>query len=111
MQAQAKVQEFEGYWENERFYPIGQPIRKTGRQKAKLILLDEPAQRPKVEFLPDDELPEGFNALVDKVGIEEAHRRVAWLKRMDEARELAEDSPPFELPPRTPMRPPILFED
>lgn len=111
-----QAQILEGYWENDRFYPYAQPVRKTGRRKAQVLVFDEPAERPiynesAVKIIPDDELPEGFDRLVEKAGLEEAHRRVAWLKELDRVRELAKDEPPFELPPRAPMRPPILFED
>ena len=109
-----QVQAFEGYWENEHFYPLGKPIRKTGRQKAILTFLSEPASKPMSapEIKPDDEMYDGYLILADKVGPEEAKRRIAWLKRLHEAVELAQNEPPFELPPRAGrMRPPILFED
>ena len=113
MQAQA----FEGYWENERFYPNGKPIRKTGRQRAVLTFLSEPLQQPTseqpiFEVVSDSELPEGFDRLVEKAGLEEAHRRVAWLKRLAEARDYAKDAPSLEIPPRAKdMRAPVVFED
>ena len=109
-----QVQAFEGYWENEQFYPLGQIIRKPGRSKVILTFIGEPVteSKPTSEFVLSGEMPEGFEGLVEKVGLEEAQRRVAWLKRLEEASEQAKDAPPFELPPRAGgMRPPVLFED
>ena len=109
-----QVQAFEGYWENERFYPFGKPIRKPGRTKAILTFLSEPAiePNPTLDTTSLDEVPEGFEGLVEIMGLEEAKKRVAWLKRLHEAGELAKDAPPFELSPRMgSMRSPVLFED
>jgi len=39
-----RVQAFESYWENGTFYSLGHPVRVTGRQRAILTLLDEPAR-------------------------------------------------------------------
>jgi len=112
MQARA----YEGYWENERFYPIGKTIPITGRQRAVLTFISDSVQRPQHEFpisvVSDSDLPDGFDSLVEKAGLEEAYRRVAWLERLQAAREYAKDSPPIELPPRArDMRSPVLFED
>ena len=107
-----QVQSFEGYWENERFYPLGQSIRKSGRQKAILTFLGEPIKQHVSEIAPSEEMPEGFEELVEKVGLAEAQRRMAWLKRLEDARKLAENAPNFELPPRAGgMRPPVFLED
>ena len=107
-----QVQAFEGYWENERFYPLGKPIRKTGRQKAILTFISEPVQEPASDLLYTEEMPEGFTDLVKKVGLEDAQRRVTWLKRLEEAREFAKDEPLPDFPQRSKeMRPPVLLDD
>ena len=40
------MQEYEGYFENGHFYPIGQTARVIGRRKAKVTIFDEPAREP-----------------------------------------------------------------
>jgi len=37
-----QLQTVQGYLENERFYPLGNPIRKAGRQKVIVTFLNEP---------------------------------------------------------------------
>ena len=112
-----QAQAYEGYWENERFYPYGKPIQKTGRQRAILTFISEHHSLPVSENAVEhtivvDELPEGFDNLVKIAGVEEAYRRVAWLKRLEEAREYAEDAPLLEIQQRAKdMRPPVLFEE
>ena len=107
-----QVQAFEGYWENERFYPLGQPIRKPGKFRAILTLLDEPIQISVPEVASTGEMPDGFTSLVAKVGLDEAQKRTAWLKRLEEARELAKDEKMPDIPLRSKeMRPPVIFND
>ena len=74
--------------------------------------MNEPVQEPASVIETTWETSDGFNNSVEEVGLDEAQRRIDRLKRLREARELAKDSPPFELPPRMgTMRLPVLFED
>ena len=102
-----QAQVFEGYWENERFYPLEKPVCKVGRQRAFLTLIDEPIQNLAPIDIPIGEMPEGFTALIDKVGQEEAQRRADWLKSLAEARELAKDEPLPVFPKRSILDSPI----
>jgi len=62
------MQAYEGYFENGNFYPAGQTMRATGRRRAFITILDEPAQeQPKPQkrelgFLKDKvpPLPDSF---------------------------------------------------
>ena len=38
------MQAYEGYFENGNFYPVGQTMRVTGRRRAFITILDEPAR-------------------------------------------------------------------
>ena len=77
---------------------------------AELHFGHEPATT-KEEISPS-EIPEEYATLVEKVGAEEAQRRIAWLKRLHESIALSMDEEPFELPPRArDMRPPVLFDE
>ena len=38
------MQAYEGYFENDRFVPIGRTVRVTGRRRAIVTILDEPAR-------------------------------------------------------------------
>jgi len=68
------VQAFEGYWENGTFYSLGQPVRVTGRQRAILTLLDEPAR---------------------EIETSSKESRIEWLERLEAAIDLSMDE---ELP-------------
>ena len=60
------MQAYEGYYENGHFYPVGQTMRITGRRRAFITILDEPAQeQPKPQkrelgFLDLPPLPDSF---------------------------------------------------
>ena len=41
------MQAYEGYIENGRFYPMGQPMKLLGRRRVILTVLDEPAPASK----------------------------------------------------------------
>jgi hypothetical protein len=84
-----QVQAFEGYWENERFYPLGQMERKSGKLRAILTVLNEPAHEGK--------------AVSDEP-------RVAWLNRLDEAITLSLDEDLPDMQRSKAMRPPVNFE-
>jgi len=70
------MQEYEGYFENGEFTPIGKSIKITGRRRAIMLVLDEPTQ----------------------LSSEEKAFRTAWLKKLDEAIILSvnEDLPDFK---------------
>ena len=55
-----QLQTFEGYLENERFFPIGKPIKKSGKQRVLITFLNDPILNdPVVEAIeaePKDEL-------------------------------------------------------
>ena len=60
------MQAYEGYVEDGRFYPIGQPIQTTERRRAFLTVLDEPAKSTEIEE------KRAFWAAFDKLAIESA---------------------------------------
>ena len=71
-----QAQLFEGYWENGGFVPSKQSIRKSGRLRAILTILDEPIQEEK-------KLPYDYNA------------RIKWLDELEKVVQLSMDE---ELP-------------
>ena len=109
MQVQ-QIQKFEGYWENDRFYPQGNPIRKKGRQRAVLTFINEPVQestteKPIFDIVPDDD---EASKLADE---EDTRLREEWLKKLKQLRELAKDDPLLDFPVRQPMREPHGLTD
>jgi hypothetical protein len=82
-----QVQAFEGYWENGRFYPLGQTVRKAGRLRAILTVLNEPVIDRTVSGEPC----------------------IEWLNRLNEAIALSMDEALPDIPRSKSMRPPINF--
>ena len=108
-----QLQTYEGYWENDRFYPIGQPVHKTGKQKVILTFLNEPVvQQSQIMIAYVDEVPTKFASLVEEVGMEEAQRRISLLSRLKEAVALSADETMLDFPNRgREMKAPVLFDD
>ena len=113
------MQAVKGYINNGRFMPEN---GMTLPNSVKAILIIEEFAQSSLECDPiaihqnddlsDEDFAKKHATLIGKVGLVEAKRRIAWLKRLEEARELAKDEPLFELPPRSGgMRPPVIFED
>ena len=107
-----QVQAFEGYWENGTFYSLGQPVRATGRQRAILTLLDEPAREIKTS--PSESRIEWLERLEknnEKAVEEEIQARTEWLICLRQARQLAKDEPPPDFVIRQPMQEPHGLTD
>ena len=85
-----QLQAVQGYLENERFYPIGEPIRKTGRQKVIVTFLNDPVANN--EPIQDEPLN-------------------AWHSRLKEAIALSMDENLPDLVRVKKMRSPINWED
>lgn len=85
-----QLQTIQGYLENERFYPIGEPIRKMGRQKVIVTFLSDPT------FSNEITQDEPINA---------------WHNRLKEAIALSMDEDLPDLVRVKKMRPPINWED
>ena len=83
------MQEYEGYFENGRFTPIGKSVNIRGRRRVVLKVFDEPSQPPDTE----QEL------------------RAAWLKRLDTAISLSLDEELIVIPRSAQMREPIDLTD
>jgi len=114
------MQAVKGYINNGRFMPEN-GMALPNRVKA-ILIIEELAQSPSEhepianEYHDDEISDEDFSKkhanLIKKIGLSEAKRRIAWLKRLHECIESSMDEEPFELPPRVGgMRPPVLFED
>ena len=80
-----QVQSFDGIWENGNFSSLGLPIRKKGKQRAILTLLDEPIRDSKI------------NA---------ADSPIEWLTQMDEDLEISLEEEMPDFTPRQPIRKP-----
>jgi len=85
-----RVQAYEGYWEHGQFYPLAPTVRKSGRTRAILTVLDEPARE------------EGSIS-------EESH--AIWHKRIKEAIALSMDEDLPDIIRAKDMRSPINLAD
>ena len=86
-----QLQAYEGYLENDRFYPSKQPMRKFGKVRAILTILEDPAN--------------------DKNVTQEEESYAAWQMRLREAIEASKDEYLPDLVRSKDMRPPINFDD
>jgi len=82
-----QLQAYEGYLEDGKFHPIGQPLRKQGRQRAILTLLHEPTKAEKQQA------------------------RAEWLTRLKQAYEDSIDEELWDLLPQEQMREPHGLTD
>jgi len=106
-----QLQAFVGYWENERFYPLEQPLRKAGKQKAILTFLDDSYIEPVTQSATKTEISSEFTLLVEKVGEVKAKKRIDWLERLEAAVEQSLDEELVYIPRSKEMRPPLNFDN
>jgi ribosomal protein L10 len=106
-----QVQAYVGYWENERFYPLEQPVRKAGKQKAILTFLDDSSSEPVPQSIQKSEIPSEFTSLAEKVGVIKAQERIDWLNRLEAAVEQSLDEEMVYIPRSKEMRQPLNFGD
>ena len=83
------MQIYEGYMENDRFFPTGKTVSIKGRHKVVVTVVDEPAQ----------------------MSATERESRAAWLKRLDEAYNISKDEELPDFPRSEFMREPINLTD
>ena len=84
------LQTYEGYLENGRFYPTKQPMKKTGKVRAILTLLEEPT---------------------DDVSISQEEPYNVWQNRLKAAIAVSMDEDLPDIVRSKDMRPPISFAD
>jgi hypothetical protein len=75
------MQAYEGYFENGRFTPIGQPLSIQGRRRVILTVFDEPAQKKQSRIKAWDEFFESVNASDET--IPEMFERVSFSRDVD----------------------------
>ena len=84
------MQEYEGYFENGHFYPIGQTVRVIGRRKAKVTIFDEPEREPSNTV--DEDIAKRLAALAecDRIADEapDEELRMEAFRRFDFGRDL-----------------------
>ena len=85
-----QLQAYEGYLEDGRFYPSRQPIRKMGKVRAILTILEEP---------------------IDDVSISQEESHTNWHNRLKTAITASMDEDLPDIVRSKDMRPPINFVD